>query len=255
LRQKGIATMADDARISTALPRHPKTVKLQRRLGAPGFCSLICLFLWVAENRPTGDLEGMSDEDIEIAATWPGESETFVRTLTEVGFLDGAKGAYRVHDWAEHNPWAANRPRRVEKARAAAGARWESKHSAIEKSEPSAASMHGACSEHVLAMPTSPHLTTPPDTTAPPLSEKSVAVHSKEKSYSQADFDARDLRKLALARDELQLKLGNGWGTNLTATEIWEHQCALAGVSPQQADEVMERTKKRPQGRMLVASA
>ena len=62
--------MADDARISTAFPRHPKTVKLQRRLGATGCGSLVCLFLWVADNRPDGDLSGMSDEDIEIAAGW-----------------------------------------------------------------------------------------------------------------------------------------------------------------------------------------
>lgn len=44
--------MADDARISTALPRHPKTVMLQRRLGASGCWSLVCLFLWVADNNP-----------------------------------------------------------------------------------------------------------------------------------------------------------------------------------------------------------
>jgi hypothetical protein len=194
----------------------------------------------------------MSDEDIEIAATWSGESETFVRTLAEVGFLDGAQGAYRIHDWAEHNPWAATRPARVAKARAAAGTRWERKRATtIEESEPNAVGMQGACSEHVLAMPTSPHHTSPQ---SPPPSEISV-VHSKEKSYSQADFDARDLRKLAQARDELQLKLSNGWGSKLTAAEIWEHQCALAGVSRQQADEVIERTKKRPQARMLGASA
>ena len=157
---KGIATMADDARISTALPRHPKMVKLQRRLGASGCWSLVCLFLWVAENRPEGGLEGMSSEDVEIAANWPGDAGDFVGTLAEVRFLDGREGTYTIHDWAEHNPWAASRPHRIEKARAAASARWGSKRVA---SEPNATSMPDACHEHQQAMPTSPHLASPPD--------------------------------------------------------------------------------------------
>lgn len=116
--------MADDARISTALPRHPKTIKLKRRLGAGGCWSLVCLFVWVADNRSDGKLDGMSDEDIEIAADWAGESGAFVKILAEVGFLDGAERVYRIHDWAEHNPWAANRGKRVEAAKSAAAQRW-----------------------------------------------------------------------------------------------------------------------------------
>jgi hypothetical protein len=150
--------MADDARISTALPRHPKTVKLQRRLGAPGCWSLVCLFLWVAENRPEGGLEGMSCEDIEIAANWPGDTGHLVRTLAEVRFLDGQEGVYKIHDWSEHNPWAANRPRRIEKARAAASARWEGKRVA---NEPNAMRMQDACEPHETAMPSSPLLSSP----------------------------------------------------------------------------------------------
>ena len=117
--------MADDARISIALPRHPKTVKLQRRLGTPGCWSLVCLFLWVAENHSDGDLEGMTDEDIEIAAGWTGDVGEFTRSLAEVRFLDGPEGSYKVHDWSEHNPWAANRGRRIEAAKSAASTRWE----------------------------------------------------------------------------------------------------------------------------------
>ena len=60
--------MADDARISTAFPQHPKTVKLKRRLGYEGCWALLCFWLWVADNRPAGDLSGLSAEDIEIAA-------------------------------------------------------------------------------------------------------------------------------------------------------------------------------------------
>jgi hypothetical protein len=117
--------MAEDARISTALPRHPKTVKLRRRLGDTGCWALVCLFLWVAENRHDGNLEALTDEDLEIAAGWVGAGGEFVNALVEVGFLDGEPGKFRVHDWAEHNPWAASRGRRVEAAKIAACQRWQ----------------------------------------------------------------------------------------------------------------------------------
>lgn len=222
--------MADDARISTALPQHPKTVKLQRRLGASGCWSLICLFLWVADNRPEGDLQGMTGEDIEIAANWTGEAGTLVGTLAEVRFLDGQDGAYKIHDWAEHNPWAAGRPRRIETARAAANARWEK--------------MRGACESHEAAMPTSPHLSSPPGTTKPnpPLLENDF-VHSKEKQFSQSDFDEEALRLFAKARREMELKFVNGWGSNLTDDQIFEHQCALAGKTVKRMREVLARVE------------
>src|SRR5690349_10335179 len=111
--------MPDDARISTALPRHPKAVKLKRRLGASGCWSLICLLLWVAENRPEGDLKDMTAEDLEIAAGWEGDSGEFVEVLCDLRFLDCSAGHYQVHDWAEHNPFCASRPRRIAAAKAA----------------------------------------------------------------------------------------------------------------------------------------
>lgn len=109
--------MATDARISTGLPSHPKTKKLVRRLGPGAAWSLVCLFLWAASNRSDGDLTGMSDEDIELAADWDGEVGTLVRELVQVRFLDGDSGARSIHDWCEHNPWAAGAEQRSMKAR------------------------------------------------------------------------------------------------------------------------------------------
>jgi hypothetical protein len=117
--------MADDCRISTALPRHPKLVKLQRRLGPSGCWSLVCLFLWVADNRSDGNLQGLSVEDVEIASGWSGTEGDFVRALSAVKFLDGEEGCYYIHDWARHNPYVAARQQRVEAARAAVQARWK----------------------------------------------------------------------------------------------------------------------------------
>jgi hypothetical protein len=113
-----------DARIAISLPSHPKTKKLIRRGGQASAWNLVCLFLWVSQNKPSGDLTGMSDEDIEIAANWEGEEGGFIKLLSEVRFLDGGQGSYVVHDWEDHNPWAAGAERRTEKSRAAARARW-----------------------------------------------------------------------------------------------------------------------------------
>lgn len=109
-----------DARISTALPAHPKTKKLVRKLGAAGAWYLVRLFLWAAENRSTGDLSGLSNEDLELAIDFDGEEGSFMSALVSVGFVDGAEGGYTIHDWAEHNPWAAGSEKRSEKAKWAA---------------------------------------------------------------------------------------------------------------------------------------
>jgi hypothetical protein len=234
--------MADDARISTALPRHPKTVKLQRRLGAQGCWSLLCLFLWVAENRPEGDLRGMTGEDIEIAANWQGDVGEFVRTLVEVRFLDGQDATYKIHDWAEHNPWAAGRPGRIEKARSAAGARWKSVRSAT---EPNAASMQGACTEYEQVMPTSPHLTSPPDTTVKPSSEQQtssdkVNVSTQKKTAQAPSQEACSLA--ALLKSEI---LRNKPDYRITPAKVrnWEvtadRMLRIDGRTPEQIAELI----------------
>ena len=95
-----------DARILTTLPSHPKTKRLIRRLGGDGAWRLVCLILWARDNRPNGDLHGMTDEDIELATDWGGSPGALIDALVQCGFLDGAEGERRVHDWAEHQPWA-----------------------------------------------------------------------------------------------------------------------------------------------------
>lgn len=109
--------MATDARISVGLKDHPKMKKLIRRLGPGAGLAIIWLFLWSAQNRSNGDLAGMTDEDIELACDWSGEAGAFVREAADVKFLDGEEGDRRIHDWAEHNPWAAGAGMRSAKAR------------------------------------------------------------------------------------------------------------------------------------------
>jgi hypothetical protein len=106
-----------DARLSTRFTNHPKTLKLVRRLGPAGGWHLVCLILWTAANKPDGDLQGLSAEDIEIACGWMGEPELLVAALRDLRFLDGDAGSYRLHDWTEHQPWATGAEARSERGR------------------------------------------------------------------------------------------------------------------------------------------
>ena len=119
-----------DARICTALPAHPKTKKLIRKLGDGAAWRFVCLLLWVASNRPNGDLAGLDVDDLEIAVDWSGEEGAFVQALCDVGFLDGEPGAFKVHDWAEHNPWAAGHDARADRARWMAACKWHGREGA-----------------------------------------------------------------------------------------------------------------------------
>lgn len=125
--------MSIDARLSTGLPAHPKTKKLIRRVGEAGAWHLVCLILWTRANRTDGDLAGMTAEDIELAVDWRGEADALVAALAAVGFLDGEEGAYRLHDWAEHQPWAAGSEDRSDRAKWAALCRREGRESAAMK--------------------------------------------------------------------------------------------------------------------------
>lgn len=137
-----------DARISTGLPGHPKTKKLLRRLGPAGPWALVCLFLWTAANRSDGNLSGMSDEDIELAADWQGDDGQLVQALASVGFLEGDTGAFVVHDWAEHNPWAAGASERSEASKWAALCKRYGRAGAAERMPDYAARMRPAPDPH-----------------------------------------------------------------------------------------------------------
>ncbi|MBQ9566306.1 MAG: hypothetical protein IJU98_12035 [Synergistaceae bacterium] len=109
--------MNTDIRLSVDFWSHPKTVKLKRRLGLEGPVALQILWTWAAKNKPEGDLSGMDDEDIEIAAEWNGEEGKLVSVLTELRWLDKTEAGYSLHEWAEHNSWAADEQTRRNTAR------------------------------------------------------------------------------------------------------------------------------------------
>lgn len=117
--------MNSDIRLQMSFYSNTKIKKLHRALGAESVLSLIYLWLYVAENRPHGELRGMDEYDIAIAAQWQGDAKEFVATLKDMKFLDKKGKQYFVHDWAENNPWAAGAPERKQRAKIAAKVKWE----------------------------------------------------------------------------------------------------------------------------------
>ena len=233
--------MSDDLRIYTGLPHHPKMVKLRRRSGVEGCWGLLCLWIWTAENRPIGDLTGMSDEDIEIAAGWEGPAGDLISALVNTKWLDGGSGAYTIHDWKEHQPYVANRPARKAAGKKAAEARWAKDRNAE------------SCEPHQTALP--PALPDPPvpnKTSLPAAGVAAVNFPSSEKtSYSEIDFLERDLRKVTEAEKNVERVLDAQPG--LGADDVLDMICDRAGVTAIRYMEVKQFQRRRPNGRVKTA--
>ncbi len=94
------------------MAKHPKTLKLARLLGvdrryAVGL--LHDLFSWgLYAATKTGELPGMTKEDIAQALDWPTKkTDTLITSLTQSGYLeqhtDTAGGpVYAIHDWYDY---------------------------------------------------------------------------------------------------------------------------------------------------------
>jgi len=115
-----------DLRISFGILDHPKKIKLQRRCGNESFENLLRLWIFVAQTKPRGRLDGMDTEDIEIASGWNGEPGFFTQSMIDVGFLILIDSVYHIKDWKDHNGYAYHAPERAKKARMAAEKRWGS---------------------------------------------------------------------------------------------------------------------------------
>jgi hypothetical protein len=168
--------MNTDIRLSVDFPTHPKTKKLKRRLGAEGVLALVALFIYAAQRRPDGNLSGMSNEDIALAADWDGEPDEFVAALVDVKFIDLVDGAMVIHDYSENQPWVSKSLERSTKAKAAADKRWETQRKAIEGTqqlESDALNMLAALPEHESS--NAPFLSSP-SLTNTPLPPKGDAV-------------------------------------------------------------------------------
>jgi len=123
--------MNSDFRVQVGFADHPKTKKLIRRVGYRAAFGLGRIWAHAAQHKPDGRLTDMTIEDIELVADWdperPGE---LVPVLEELRWLDRDGDTYLLHDWQEHNPFAASSQERSEHARKAAQERWAKKSNA-----------------------------------------------------------------------------------------------------------------------------
>ena len=177
--------MNTDIRLQVSFRDHPKRIKLERRLGAAGPLALIDLWLSVAQSKPNGCLHGWSEEDIAIAAKWHGAAATFVSTLVELRLLDlNEDGSFSIHDWNQHNGYAAGAPERSERARAAARARWDRATEHPKLDDCNAGACHQHCYPHAPAMPMRGN------SNAPTYQRTNVSVHTTTHGRTHAPEEA-----------------------------------------------------------------
>lgn len=107
-----------DIRINLNIFQHPKFQKLKRRLKAEGVLGLLNLYCFCGAYRIDGLLRGMDEEDIAIASNYSEDPTEFINTLIELKLLDTDKeNNLAIHDWIDHNPYAAGAIQRGDKAR------------------------------------------------------------------------------------------------------------------------------------------
>ena len=113
-----------DFRLSSGFRDHLKIVKLERRLGLAGLVSWIQLLAYTSLYKCDGRLDGMDAEDVAIAARWTRDASEFVDALVELKLLERRGKTLMLHDWADHNGYAAAFSQRSEHAKKAAQTRW-----------------------------------------------------------------------------------------------------------------------------------
>lgn len=108
--------MNTDIRVAVGFWHHPKTKRLIREAGFEAVRSLQILWMWAAQNRPNGDISDLDAADIEAAADWYGPEGQFYVAIRE-RWLDETQEGLFLHEWIEHNPWAADAEERSGRAR------------------------------------------------------------------------------------------------------------------------------------------
>lgn len=114
-----------DCRIDVNLPDHPKFKALRNSLGQDAELATIYLWLYVARCCPDGEIKHMTAIDLAEVSKYRGDAEAWVAKLIELRLLEkGENGRYSIHDWLDHNLYAATAPFRKQRAQKAASARW-----------------------------------------------------------------------------------------------------------------------------------
>jgi hypothetical protein len=108
----------EDIRINVKFFDNAKTKKLLRVVGTDGILALIRLWMYAAQQRPDGILTNLTPNQISVdAAEFPGDSRKFFNALRDGKWIEKHGRAWKIHDWHEHNSWAADAPQRKLKAK------------------------------------------------------------------------------------------------------------------------------------------
>ena len=144
--------MNKDIRLSIGFFNSIKTKRLQAKLGDAGIISLQKLWIYTAVHKPKGVLSGYDPDSIEMAAEWAGAEGLFVDTLLSLSFLEKTDNGYSIHDWEEHNGYAAHSDERVNRAKKGASARWNNEKALLNNATSNALSINKQCFKHEKAL-------------------------------------------------------------------------------------------------------
>lgn len=109
-----------DIRIAVSFRGHRKRKRLKLLLGEDATGYLVDLWISAALERPDGKLRGLDEVDIALMAGWTEDPGKFVDALLhpQVKFLErDDDGLFSLHDWEEHNEYAASAADRSDKSR------------------------------------------------------------------------------------------------------------------------------------------
>ena len=192
--------MAEDFRIRTSWRTHRKRKRLLRMFGAAGVIAIEDLWSYTASEKPSGDLGGMTAEDIADEINHEGDPIVFVAALVSpIGLLDEKPGGgWVIHDWADHQHWVVGETARVLAGRANSLKRWhkDGKHGEPVRdcplcqempnssNGPDPVGLHGKRNA-----PSPPQPTPPPPHPPPPPPPKKNKIENGEKSVIFNDPD------------------------------------------------------------------
>jgi hypothetical protein len=118
--------MNKDIRVDLGFFDHRKTRKLIARFGLGAAWGLLRLWAFAARSRPSGLLSGMSSLDIAMemhielnpeVVNWTPDDLVAYMKSDDCRWIDDTPNGSYLHDWHDHNPWAAKADDRSDKSR------------------------------------------------------------------------------------------------------------------------------------------
>ncbi len=187
-----------DIRLDQSFWDNIKILRLKKSAGAEGVLDLLKLWSWAADHKPSGDLSGMPDDEIENAARI---AVGMLSALRSACLVDGVEGHRKIHDWQEHQPWVFHAKDRSRLAKAAAEQRWSGPRKPVKRGFYADSNAERNAERNAPSPIPSPSLTP-----LPPTGEKREQAPSEPKVNGQVNGgDQASPEELAAIRARLGL--------------------------------------------------